>query len=78
MKARVEFALPLSGHMIELIKRALGAGDVLFRAPQTYLFPTRDESGKVIATTVWKEKRIPARQGISSGTSTAPSATPRA
>jgi integrase len=63
MKARVEFALPLSAHMIELVKRAIAAGDVLFRSPQPYLFPTRDDAGKVIATTVWKEKKIPGETG---------------
>lgn len=63
MKARREFALPLSEHMMALVRAALAAGDVLFRQSHPYLFPTRDEAGKIIATQVWKEKTIPGETG---------------
>jgi integrase len=62
MKGRREFALPLSGHMIELVKRALAAGDVLFPG-SPYLFPTRDGDGEVIATQVWKERTLRGETG---------------
>jgi integrase len=62
MKARREFALPLSGHMVELIRHALAAGDVLFRG-SPYLFPTRNSDGEVIATQVWKERMLRGETG---------------
>lgn len=58
MKSRKDFHLPLSGHMTELIKRIVIAGDVLFPG-SPFLFPTRGNKtrvGQVIATQVWKEK----------------------
>jgi len=63
MKGRKEFALPLSEHMIELVRSALAAGDVLFRSPQAYLFPTRDADEAVIATQVWKERTLRGETG---------------
>jgi integrase len=66
MKKRVAFALPLSAHMLDLVDRALAAGDVLYRSSQPYLFPTRankDRSGAVIATAVWKESDLPSETG---------------
>jgi integrase len=63
MKARVEFALPLSAHMADLVRRALLAGDVMFpRAP--FVFPTRAQrSGEVVATQVWREAALPSETG---------------
>lgn len=64
MKKRVEFALPLSGHMLALVDRALAAGDVLFRSTQPYLFPTRrHKTREVCATQVWKERDLPSETG---------------
>jgi integrase len=66
MKKRVAFALPLSPHMLDLVDRAVTAGDVLYRSSQPYLFPTRankDRSGPVIATAVWKEADLPSETG---------------
>lgn len=65
MKKRKEFHLPLSGHMIELIKRIMTAGDVLFPGAP-FLFPTRGNKtrvGPVIATQVWKEKGMASETG---------------
>jgi integrase len=66
MKKRVAFALPLSPHMLDLVDRAIAAGDVLYRSSQPYLFPTRankNRSGAVIATAVWKEADLPSETG---------------
>lgn len=62
MKARREFALPLSGHMVELVRRALAAGDVLHPG-SPYLFPTRNGADEVIATQVWKERTLRGETG---------------
>jgi len=63
MKSGRSFDLPLSGHMVEVVRRAMAAGDVLFpRAP--WLFPSRSsKTGEVIATQVWKEKALPSETG---------------
>ena len=63
MKSGREFHLPLSGTMVEHVRRALELGDVLFpRAP--WLFPTRSNDGRrVIATRTWREKALPSETG---------------
>lgn len=63
MKSGRSFALPLSGYMVELVKRVMVVGDVLY-AGTPWLFPTRSNDGrKVIATQVWKEKTLPSETG---------------
>ncbi|HMR31849.1 MAG TPA: tyrosine-type recombinase/integrase [Geminicoccaceae bacterium] len=63
MKSGRSFALPLSDQMVETIKAALAAGDVLHPG-SPWLFPTRSNDGrKVIATQVWKEKELPSQTG---------------
>jgi integrase len=62
MKGRKEFALPLSSHMVGLVRRALAAGDTLFPGAP-FLFPTHSTEGAVIATQVWKERKLPAETG---------------
>ncbi len=63
MKARREFACPLSAHAVGLVRAALAAGDVMFPG-SAYLFPSRSSaSGAVQATAVWKEKTIPGETG---------------
>jgi integrase len=64
MKGRVEFHLPVSAHIEQLLRRAT----VLAResAPQEpWLFPTRDKfNTRWIATQVWKEKTaLPSETG---------------
>lgn len=63
MKSGREFHLPLSGPMIETVRRALELGDVLYaRAP--WLFPSRSNDGRrVIATQVWRERTLPSETG---------------
>lgn len=63
MKGRREFDLPLSGHMIAIVRRALAAGDVLHPG-SPWLFPSRDRDGQhVIATKVWRERSLPDATG---------------
>ena len=71
MKSGRTFDLPLSGHMIGIISRALAISDVLF-PNATWLFPTRatkdnakrqTKKGCVIATQVWREKSLPSETG---------------
>jgi integrase len=71
MKSGRPFDLPLSPHMVGIIKRALAIGDMLY--PGTpWLFPTRATKdnrkrgiarGDVIPTQVWKEKTLPSETG---------------
>ncbi len=71
MKSGRKFDLPLSGHMVDVVQRALAFGDVLYpEAP--WLFPTRAtkdkpkrgiKKGDVIATQVWREKTLPSDTG---------------
>jgi len=62
MKSGRSFDLPLSGPMIECIKRALAAGDTLY--PRTeWLFPTRDKTGVVTNIQVVREKTLPSETG---------------
>lgn len=63
MKSGRAFDLPLSGHMVEVVRRAMAAGDVLFPGAP-WLFPSRSsKTGEVIATQVWKEKSLPSETG---------------
>jgi len=63
MKSGRSFALPLSGYMVDLVKRVMAVGDVLY-AGTPWLFPTRSNDGRnVIATQVWKEKTLPSETG---------------
>ncbi len=63
MKARRPFALPLSGHMIGLVQRALEVSATMYPSAP-YLFPTRSTDGRrVIATQVWKERTLPSETG---------------
>ncbi len=63
LKAGRSFALPLSGHMIAIIQRALELSDMMYpNAP--WLFPSRsNKTGKLIATNVWKERSLPSETG---------------
>jgi integrase len=71
MKSGRKFDLPLSSHMVEIVKRALTLGDMLYpNAP--FLFPTRatkdnrkrgTKKGQVIATQVWRENSLPSDTG---------------
>ncbi|WP_417713994.1 tyrosine-type recombinase/integrase [Pseudophaeobacter arcticus] len=63
MKSGRSFDLPLSATMIEVVGRAMNAGEVLFPKSE-WLFPTRSsKTGKVIPTQVWKEKALPSETG---------------
>ena len=63
MKSGREFHLPLSGQMVDLVRRAMELGDVLY-PPAPWLFPTRSNDGRqVIATQVWREKKLPSETG---------------
>lgn len=63
MKSGRSFDLPLSGHMVDVVGRAMAAGDVLFPGAP-WLFPSRSsKTGEVIATQVWKEKALPSETG---------------
>ena len=63
MKSGREFHLPLSEIMVDHVRRAMELGDVLYpMAP--WLFPTRTNDGReVIATQVWREKKLPSETG---------------
>ena len=63
MKSGRSFDLPLSRKMLEIVKRAMKASDLLYpKAP--WLFPTRSsKTGEVIATQVWREKALPSEAG---------------
>lgn len=63
MKSGRSFELPPSGHMADLVRRAMAAGDVLFPGAP-WLFPSRSsKTGEAIATQVWKEKALPSETG---------------
>jgi integrase len=63
MKSGRSFDLPLSEKMLEVVRHAMAAGEVLFpKSP--WLFPTRSSiTNEVIATQVWKEKALPSETG---------------
>ncbi|MBN9276317.1 MAG: integrase family protein [Hyphomicrobium sp.] len=63
MKSNEAFALPLSGHMRNVVRTAISIGDLTY-ADCEWLFPSRSKDGKsVIATQVWKEKSLPSETG---------------
>ena len=71
MKSGRSFDLPLSEHMVGIVRRALDLGDMLYPEAQ-WLFPTRASKGdplhgiakgQVIATQVWREKSLPSETG---------------
>lgn len=63
MKARREFVLPLSRHMVDLVEQALSIGDLLFRGTP-WLFPTYASNGRdVVHTRVWRERSLPNETG---------------
>ena len=64
MKSGRAFDLPLSKHMVAVVKRALKLGDVLYPKSE-WLFPTRSakDQRSVIATQVWREKTLPSETG---------------
>lgn len=63
MKARREFHLPLSGHLVALLTRAL-AWSREMRSESIYLWPTRSNDGSGwIATQVWRERTMPSETG---------------
>jgi integrase len=63
MKARREFHLPLSGHLVSLLTRAL-AWSREMRSDSVYLWPTRSNDGSEwIATQVWRERTMPSETG---------------
>ncbi len=71
MKSGRSFDLPLSGHMVCIVQRALDLGDMLYPGAP-WLFPSRAQSddakqgikkGQVIATQVWREKTLPSETG---------------
>jgi len=62
MKSGEPFDLPLSDHMVALVRDALTIGNQ--SSPGTeWLFPTRSKEGKVIATAVWRERTLPSQTG---------------
>jgi integrase len=62
MKSGRAFDLPLSQHMVDIVQRALKAGDVMYPG-SPWLFPSRKRTGEVIATQCWKEKALPSETG---------------
>ncbi len=63
MKSGRQFHLPLSEPMVGHVRRAMELGDVLFPGAP-WLFPTRSSDGRrVIATQVWREKKLPSETG---------------
>lgn len=63
MKSGRGFALPLSAHMVELVRETLDLSQKLFpTAP--WLFPTRTNDGReVVCTRVWRERKMPSETG---------------
>lgn len=62
MKRGEPFDLPLSEHMVDLVREAIEMGDRLFPDPE-WLFPTRNKDGKIAATSTWKERTLPSETG---------------
>lgn len=62
-KSRRDFALPLSEHMIGLVRRALVLSNEV-RSGSPWLFPTYTNDGKdVVATQVVRERTLPSETG---------------
>ena len=62
MKSGEPFDLPLSQHMVWLVRQALELGDALYPG-SLWLFPTRNKQGIVKATATWREKTLPSETG---------------
>jgi integrase len=62
MKRGEPFDLPLSEHMVGLVRDALAIGDQAFPGTE-WLFPSRNKDGKLIATAVWRERTLPSETG---------------
>ena len=63
MKSGRSFDLPLSQRMVDVVRRAMAVGDVLFPG-SPWLFPSRStKTFEVIATQVWREKSLPSETG---------------
>lgn len=62
MKRGEPFDLPLSEHMVGLVRQALELGDALYPGAP-WLFPTRNKQGEVKATATWKERTLPIETG---------------
>lgn len=63
MKADRSFALPLSDHMVGIVKDALKVSDMMYPSAR-WLFPSRSsKTGELIATQVWKERTLPSETG---------------
>jgi integrase len=63
MKSGRAFTLPLSGSMVDFVREALRAGDVMYSG-SLWLFPTRSNDGReAIATRVWRERSMPSETG---------------
>ncbi len=64
MKARREFHLPLSTHLVELASAALTLARIV-RADSPYLWPARSNAVPVewICTQVWRERTMPSETG---------------
>lgn len=63
MKSGRSFDLPLSEHMVKLVKRIMDTGDVLY-PNSPWLFPTRSfKKREIIMTQVWKENSLPSETG---------------
>jgi hypothetical protein len=63
MKTGRSFALPLSEHMVDLVRRVLDLSEIVHQG-SAWLFPTRTADGReVIATRVWRERTMPGETG---------------
>jgi integrase len=62
MKARREFSLPLSDHLVGLVQQFLELSEML-EPGSRWLFPTRDANNEVTHTQVWREKTLPSETG---------------
>jgi integrase len=63
MKADGEFHLPLSEHMVGIVKRALEAGHMLYPGAP-WLFPTRsDKTGEITHAQTWDDRHLPGETG---------------
>jgi integrase len=63
MKRGHPFDLPLSAHMVDVVRRALELSQMLYPGAP-WLFPTRSAADRaVICTQVWREKALPSETG---------------
>lgn len=58
MKGRRPWTLPLSAHLVELLREAIQVAGVVHRG-SPFVFPSRDREGQIIASQVTKEKALP-------------------